>query len=287
MGGHVSLDRRTKWRAGSVILAGMERAVTAAADAIIRALRKLRHPSPTMAAVLSLLLAAAIVGVVLIAASIANAVPWDRLDYGNVPGWLSAIAGAGTIVGLFLAWQSLKTNVEHRRDDLASAARLLVVAERRVSYTRAYPTILVILRNTGQGAFTDVQVTGVVHGGMGCQQTVADRRHEFRHDSHRFVAPNATAQSGWVLPEKDYTDRPADGPDVRYEYTDGTGKRWQRLNLHEPRRIYPPRTDPDKLGQFDAALAARPGGGIRGAPIDVELTFGGSVVEVDDDELGV
>ncbi|RPA12622.1 hypothetical protein EEB19_05070 [Gordonia sp. OPL2] len=223
------------------------------------------------------------VGAVLAYTTFANDWHGDRVDWGSVPAWLSFAASVGTFAGIWVAYLNFRTTREHRRDDEASPARLLVIENVAVAYGGKYPTVTVTLRNVGSQTFSDVQVTGVTLCDLGCQQTHHDHWHERTHESHEVVRPNATLQSGWVLPVERFSDRATQRPEVQYEYTDGKGKRWRRLSNLEPERIPAKQTDRQRRQRFDDALAARPDGGNGNANIHINLAIG-QVVQLEDDD---
>ncbi|MCZ4550243.1 hypothetical protein [Gordonia rubripertincta] len=203
----------------------------------------------------------AVVLFALLTAAVASKEP----DWGSVPAWLAFLASTGTLVGIWLAYRTLQTNGDHRRDDEASLARLLVIEKLNTKKPHpqnrsSYIEVSVTLRNASSKAFSQIVIEGVTQNGVGCHQTVNDRSREFKDEGFRFLRADATVTTEWVNP------RPNQNPDVRsveivYRYLDGNGRRWRRLQDLEPVRIYTDDHDDARFQRFEAAMAARPNDG--------------------------
>lgn len=219
-------------------------------------------------------LTAMVVAVVLFALLIAKLIS-AQPDWGSVPAWLAFVASAGTLVSIWFAYRTLQTNNAHRRDDEASLARLLIIE--KLSTKKPDPLaapslveVFVTLRNASSKAFSQIVIEGVMHNGVGCQQTLDYRSREFKDEKFQFLPANATVTTAWVNPE------PSQSPDVRsveivYRYLDGNGRRWRRLHNLEPVRIYTDTHDEARLQRFNAAMAARPNNGSLILPINLSF----------------
>lgn len=234
----------------------MESAVIAAADSITRAVRKVRQPTPALATALAFVLALAIVGVVLVAASINHAVPWDQLDFGNVPGWISALFSLAAIVGVGIAVLTYRQNQRDRRDDEANQARLVFPAIRGSSHTGVI--------DSQRAQSIDVSCGAAVHNSSGQPVLfvqVASVVVHLKSDPGRshataltYAGDVVTREANNVVPSGKTSVKEVwigrltgqelgsleDG--VRFSiaarYTDIQGREWERIDNYAPRRIY-------------------------------------------------
>lgn len=239
--------------------------------------RKLRTPSRralaiTAATVSAVAFACGVAGLLVSITSIGDR---NDIEWGTAPAWLSAAFSGLTLAGVWVAYINLRTTREQRRDDQASPARLLVIEKTALHIANGpkdnYASVIVTLRNAStNSAFTSIAVNGVTLNGIGCQQTLDDDRRERIADNFRFLAPNDTVQSGWIMPFPNTKIFPG-RTEVQYEYTDSNGRRWRRLGRMEPQRVHSAEFDIERLRRFEAALQARPTYGARQVPVSVDI----------------
>ncbi|EON30823.1 hypothetical protein GTC6_20535 [Gordonia terrae C-6] len=67
-----------------------------------------------------------LVGLVLAGATLDDHVPWNRLDFGNVPTWLSAVFSLLALGGIIFAALTYRINQQIRHDEEANQARLVL-----------------------------------------------------------------------------------------------------------------------------------------------------------------
>ncbi|ORM38214.1 hypothetical protein [Williamsia sp. 1135] len=106
---------------------------------------------------------------------------------------------------------------------------------------------------------------------IGCQQTLHDIRSERTNDSFRYLPPNGTLRSGWVVPVPNTSLGNAGYTQVMYDYTDSNGRRWRRLDKMEPQHVRVPEFNPERLHRFETAMRARPNEGDRILPANVQI----------------
>ncbi|WP_139765668.1 hypothetical protein [Gordonia sp. i37] len=232
-------------------------------------LAKLRNPTTGQAiAAAAILVALVIVGAVFIVATIGGCIPWQRIDWGNVPAWLSAVFSLLALAGIAVAYTNFRTTRNIRRDDEASLARSLVIEHVALGYPLAPGStngaVIVTLRNAhSSSVFTDVDVTGIAVDDLGCQQSVRDTLRERKDDLRRFMPPGAKLTSGWIIPDASFNafdPSVSATPTVEYQYTDSNGRKWRRIDHMEPQRLRGRDYDPERAARFEAALKARPNG---------------------------
>lgn len=220
--------------------------------------------------------AAAAVAVIAVAvySALSGRIDLRGVDWGNVPSWLTLLVSIATLAGVWVAFVNLRVGRAHIRDEQTALARLLVIEGKESQYSHGpnvnYARVIVTLRNASTTtAFTNIQVRGVTLDGLGCQQTFHDNWTEGSAPEFRFLGPNTTIHSGWVSPTPITTFDNEGRIEVQYEYTDGNGRCWRRLDTTEPQRVHTAGFDPARLQRFEDALNARPNDGSTLAPVDV------------------
>ena len=203
------------------------------------------------------------------------------LDPDRAPSWLQLIPGTITVFGVLAAYLTVRANARNRVDDETAPARLLVLAAADSMYSYGsnrdvYPTVVVTLLNAGtSGSFTDIRIEGVTLAGYGCQQTIRDVFADLGNDNFKHLEPGGTVASGWVVPKPvmDITEQEKNAPfQIRYTYTDGHGRRWQRLDKTEPVRLRgngERRAERNEL--FEERMRGRPNNGQPDLPPDIEM----------------
>lgn len=203
------------------------------------------------------------------------------IDAERAPAWLQLIPSTMTLGGVIVAYLTIRTNTANRRDDEASHARLLVLENATEMYSHGanqdvHWTIVATLRNASSTeCFTNINVEGVTLRGYGCQQTIRDWIDEGHDQKWKLLEPGASLQSGWVLPKPGYLIEAEDDEhqfQIRFTYTDGNGRRWRRLDALEPKRI---RGNESRVVErnalFESRMRARPNGGDRTLPIEIDV----------------
>lgn len=182
-----------------------------------------------------------------------------RIEWGTAPTWVTVGAGVVALFGVGVSYQSLAANLQHRRDDETSLARLLVIRDggiKRIRGQNAGADFYVTLQNTSDHTFSNIRLVGIVYNGEQCSRQPEHRADERMQDGRNVLPPGGTVGFRRRLPPGADPETSSTPPQIRFSYTDPNGRRWDRLNISEPRRIYEAPPSAAQLDAFERAVGS-------------------------------
>lgn len=196
------------------------------------------------------------------------AIPATRraIEWGSVPNWIAVGAGLLALTGVAISYQTLVTTLKHRRDDEASPARLLIVTDIAAKPSRRTGDVElgVTLQNVSGSTFSNIQLVGIMYEDKLCEPTDQQFADEQRQPMMVLLPPGERVAFRRLLPrDADWTHPTfiTYRTKVLYTYTDGNGRRWQRISASEPSRIYEAPPTADDFNDFDVAFRHAGSGG--------------------------
>jgi hypothetical protein len=185
----------------------------------------------------------------------------ERIDWGSLPNWLTVVAALFALAGVAVAYRSLDVTLQHRRDDEASQARLLLYSA-SISLTTAADAqparLRIYFMNVSALPFSLIRVDGVTYNGMPCYQSPKAKLQTRRNGLLTFLPMGERAVTLWRLPEAATGLETEYSIIVRYSYLDNSGRRWTRYSNNDPKRVHGSPPSNELIAEFEAAMKLPP-----------------------------